>query len=207
MNIIEEETLLSPTAAKEEADKVLSLSNSFYERGGNKFSTLGASAYLDSLNDYVEKYSETNPVIDANFSGLVAAARSKLSLLFNVPVVDMPNAGRVGFHVFDDRANGAQADWHLDLAFQNVRWPEPFSSPFSFTVPLSLPDNIGGLDYVDEEGQEQYKPYTVGNIYISSGLFLHRIANPIPFKEGQNRITLQGHGALLSFSNTAVVYF
>jgi hypothetical protein len=113
----------------------------------------------------------------------------------------------VGFHVFDDRANGAQADWHFDLAFQNVRWPEPFSSPFSFTVPLSLPDNIGGLDYVDEEGQEQYKPYTVGNIYISSGLFLHRIANPIPFKEGQTRITLQGHGALLSFSNTAVIYF
>jgi hypothetical protein len=44
MNIIEEETFLSPAAAKEEADKVLSLSNSFYERGGNKFSTLGASA-------------------------------------------------------------------------------------------------------------------------------------------------------------------
>jgi len=207
MQLIEELPFISEELAQEEANKVLGLTSYHYRRMNNIFSTLGASAYLDLPNDYVHKAAETNPIIDEHFSELLKAAKNRLSHYMQLEVIDLPDAGRIGFHVFDSRANGQQANWHIDLPFQNVRWCEPFSYPFSFTVPLTLPNGIGGLEYRDNDGNENYLPYTIGNMYLSSGLFPHRIANPVEITEGQTRITLQGHGAILGFSNKAAIYF
>lgn len=222
MDLIKEILFMHEGEADLEADKVLRLSPFFYHRTGGevslgssltaKFSTLGASSYLDSPEEYVEKAAEINPIIDSEFSHLVSAAKGILGFIFDREVVELKGAARMGFHIFDSRANGEEAEWHIDMPFENggIPWEEPPTEPlsvFSFTVPLRLPRGVGGLDFKEADGAERYLPYTVGNLYLSDGLFPHRIANPIQIRDGEHRVTLQGHGVFSSVSDRAFVYF
>jgi len=234
--VISEILFMEEAEADLEAEKVMSLSRFFYGRTGDttnsaaywvdddgvmqgrddmaedssaKFSTLGASSYLDLPEDYVSRAAQANPIIDANFQQLLTAVKKSLGFIFDKEIIDLEGAGRMGFHIFDERANGEEAQWHVDMPFENagIVWPEPPAAPFTFTLPLRLPRGVGGLDFQDEGGAERYYPYTVGNLYLSDGLFPHRIANPIRIMEGENRITLQGHGVFSGVSDAAFVYF
>ena len=217
--MIHEILFMEESEADLEAEKVMSLSPLFYDRSGAdvslgssptaKFATLGASSYLDSPEDYVSRAAETNPVIDSEFQQLLLAVKKSLGVIFDKEIIDLEGAGRMGFHIFDDRANNEEAQWHLDMPYENagIVWPEPPTDPFSFTLPLRLPRGVGGLDFQEKDGAEKYYPYTVGNLYLSDGLFPHRIANPIRIMEGENRITLQGHGVFSGVSDAAFVYF
>ena len=219
MSLINEILFMNEEEADLEADKVMSFGDLFYERSGGdvsegssptaKFATLGASSYLDSPEDYVSRSAESNPTIDFNFNQLLTAVKKSLGVIFNKEIIDLDGAGRVGFHVFDERANGEEAQWHVDMPYENegIVWSEPPTNPFSFTLPLRLPQGVGGLDFKDEEGKERYYPYTVGNLYLSNGLFPNRIANPIRIRDGENRITLQGHGVFSEVSSLGFVYF
>jgi len=210
LNIIEEFDFIPEELASDEARKVLALSPEFFVRRGNSFSTLGAAAYLDGLYEYFERAEKKNRVIDENFDALLRLTRNKLSKIMGREVIDLPMAARVGFHIFDSRSLGKQADWHIDETYKNVSWCEPFSMPFSFTVALALPHGDGGLNYkesFDEDAEIKYQPYRVGKLYVSSGLFPHQIANHTPATDDQPRVTLQGHGAVLSFSGKVAVYF
>ena len=220
MDLIKEILFISKEDAELEAAKVLSMSPFFYSRSGEdvslgtepsvRFSTLGASSYLDSPKDYVDNAEATNLLIEEAFPELMSAVKDVLGLVLDKEITDLFGAGRIGFHIFDDRANGQEAQWHIDMPFQNegIVWEEPPTKPFSFTVPLRLPRGVGGLDFKEhEQGESRYLPYTEGNLYLSDGLFPHRIANPIQIKEGEHRVTLQGHGVFSSVSDKAFVYF
>ena len=237
LDLIHEILFMQEAEAELEAEKVMGLSDFFYERSGDttnstaywvdddgvmrreedmaedssaKFSTLGASSYLDLAEDYVLRAANANPIIDANFQQLMTAVKKSLGTIFGREIIDLEGAGRMGFHIFDERASGEQAQWHVDMPFENeaIIWPEPVTSPFSFTLPLRLPRGVGGLDFREEEaGQESYYPYTTGNLYLYTGLFQHRIANPVRVLAGENRITLQGHGVFSKVSNVGFVYF
>lgn len=219
MELIQEILFMKEEEADLEAKKVIDLSSLFYNRSGSdvslgtsktaKFSTLGASSYLDAPKDYVVRASETNPIIDSEFSQLLTATKKTLGIVLNKNVFDLDGAGRIGFHIFDERANGEEAQWHIDMPFENeaIVWTEPPTKPFSFTLPLKLPRGVGGLDFQEESGDKKYFPYVTGNLYLSSGLFPHRIANPIRFNKEDYRITLQGHGVFSKVSDKAFVYF
>ena len=43
------------------------------------------------------------------------------------------------------------------------------------------------------ESEEKYHPYSVGEMVMHSGEELHRIAKYNKYREGEYRITLQGH--------------
>ena len=236
MDLIHEILFMEEAEAELEAEKVMGLSHLFYGRSGDttnstaywidddgvmrgeedmaedssaKFSTLGASSYLDVAEDYVLRAAQANPIIDANFQQLLTAVKKSLGVIFDREIIDLEGAGRMGFHIFDERANGEEAQWHVEMPVENagIVWPEPPTDPFSFTLPLRLPRGVGGLDFRGEDGEEKYYPYATGNLYLSDGLFPHRIANPIRIMEGENRITLQGHGVFSGVSDAAFVYF
>jgi len=220
VGLVTEILFINGEDAELEAEKVSRMSSSFYPRSGEdvslgtepsvRFSTLGASSYLDSPKDYVAKAQATNPLIEKVFPELMSGVKNVLGFILDKEIADLSGAGRIGFHIFDDRANGQEAQWHVDMPFQNegIVWEEPPTNPFSFTVPLRMPRGVGGLDFKeDEQSDGMYLPYTEGNLYLSNGLFPHRIANPIQIREGESRITLQGHGVFSTASNKAFVYF
>jgi len=220
MDLVKEILFITKENAELEAEKVLMMSPFFYLRSGGevsfntepsvRFATLGASSYLDSPEDYVAKAQDTNPLIDNAFPELMLAVKDVLGFVLDKEIADLSGAGRVGFHIFDERANGQEAQWHVDMPFENkgIVWEEPPTAPFSFTVPLRLPRGVGGLDLKEhEQGEGKYLPYSEGNLYLSDGLFPHRIANPIQIRDGEHRVTLQGHGVFSSVSDRAFVYF
>ena len=58
----------------------------------------------------------------------------------------------------------------------------------AFTVPVMLPTGGGGM-----ESEDGYHPYAVGEMIMHDGKQLHRIASYKKYKQGEYRITLQGH--------------
>ena len=70
---------------------------------------------------------------------------------------------------------------------------------------LALPDENSGMECIIE-GKEQEMPYKVGNIYLHSGLFQHRIKDTKTISKDKPRITLQGHGGTLQFSRHVGFY-
>jgi hypothetical protein len=100
--------------------------------------------------------------------------------------------------VFDQKAEGYNADVHIDeqyervIALDHVEWTDPFS----VTVPICLPENgVHGLDiWYNTLGDAELVEYKLGKMYIHSGKQLHCIHKPEQMGVGDNRITLQAHG-------------
>jgi hypothetical protein len=128
---------------------------------------------------------------------------------FELPVNLHTDAGPPSFHVFD-HLSGEKGHVHFDYSYQKVRWPEPFSNPFSFTLLLKEPSFGAGLscwfETVPPDPPERTLIYKIGHLYVHSGRFLHAIAGLGKAVPGEYRITLQGHGALLHETNRIVVY-
>lgn len=197
-------------------DIVLALEDYWIPRGDNTFWTIGASTYNDLMipteghASYYQVAEENNFIISRAFGPLLAKVRDVISKVYQRECIDLPFAGLMGFHIFDDTADKRRDEGgniHTDEPFQRLLWVEPFANPFSFTLAISLPEGEGGLDYWDESNERQYLGYEVGTLYLHNGRFPHRIATPTwPTKE-KPRITLQGHGALLLDTNKVAVYF
>jgi len=175
------------------------------------FHTLGASAYLDDIGDYIaaanaqrqwmlDTFKDAYDVIGTALSGVVPER--------NLTTVLQPFAAAPGFHIFEHDAMGYEPSKHLDLPFQRVLWPEPFSNPFTFTVLLEQPEAGAGSDWwatLDSHDPTRVI-YELGAIYIHDGLTPHAIA-PLLIENGEYRITLQGHGAYMMHSDVLAVYF
>ena len=107
---------------------------------------------------------------------------------------------------------------HCDLQYKHLDWSGygevDFERPLSFTLALQLPSCGGGLNVWDFEYRESLglskdeirqlfnqrrqhvHPYREGFCALHSGHLVHQIA-PIPqTKDGEARITLQGHALL-----------
>lgn len=200
-SVIQKRYLISREKASETAKKVQSLSDLYIDRG--HFDTLGPAAYLDDPFKYIGLAAKHNGALVEAFSDVYRALFDGLGEFFGKSVVFHPNGAVPGFHVFTGKSVTAEGEKHLDTPYQRVLWPEPFDTPFSFTVALT---DGAGMNVWTGDGQH-YEPYGVGLLYIHTGLFYHQIAKPAHLSDDNPRITLQGHGARLGFSDKIAVYF
>tara|TARA_R110000787_G_scaffold72292_2_gene161219 strand:+ start:1525 stop:2139 length:615 start_codon:yes stop_codon:yes gene_type:complete len=204
--MIYDNQILTEAEAKEVSDTVLSLSDSFTKRGF--FNTLGASVYLDDLMEYAGLADKTNPVLEANFGQLYKSLMNQMSELMGLPVEFHPYGALPGFHIFGKDSAGKQGHTHEDKPYRRIYWSEPFESPFSFTIAINIPGKAGLDVWLDNDtDQPQYVDYKPGHMYSHFGHILHRIAGVGEPTDENPRITLQGHGAILSLSNKVVIYF
>ncbi len=191
------------------------------------FYTLGVASYIefckpeDARIEYYGKAQRYNPVLKEYFSGLLENVRGTLERQLGEPVKYMEDFAIPGFHIWLTEAipTHQTASVHFDLQYQRLNWPSSgeveYDKPISFTLPIKLPTEGGGMNVWDlsyreitnlvEQGipvdmeemqvgrtQFQYE-YSLGKLVMHSGHFLHQIA-PVPgVQPGDERITLQGH--------------
>ncbi|EFC83442.1 hypothetical protein [Parafrankia sp. EUN1f] len=125
-----------------------------------------------------------------------------------------------GFHLWRTDAIflRPRAPVHFDLQYQFFDWPAAvdLSRVLSFTLALRMPVAGGGLNtwevgyeayldaqrrgWIDSAGDLRrfhplrYVPYTAGELVIHSGHLLHQVAPSTSVSDGDERLTLQGHG-------------
>lgn len=191
------------------------------------FFTLGMASYLDlsepmagfPRHDYYREAPGFNALLTDRFGWLLErvkvfleswlGAQARLSRKLAVP----------GFHIFDYLAipRADVASIHFDLQYQLIDWhdggpPPDFDSPISFTLPIKLPRDGGGLNVWDLTWQEMvrgrycdiptaigqrrksFHRYSLGALAVHSGHYLHQIAGVADVQREDQRITLQGHG-------------
>lgn len=193
---------LSLEESQEAAEQVLRLESHFDDR--KHFHTLGGAVYLDKgyPDEYYGRAKEVNPFLMHNFKSIYVKILEKLEDEIGVPMCWHPIASVPGFHIF--RESKAVPSFHVDTPHKEVMWPEQIHSMFSFTVPLALPEEGGGL----EVGFSlEYIPYVLGHVYLHDGCTPHRISPKYRSSEEHPRITVQGHGAIIKDTNVALVYF
>tara|TARA_R110000824_G_scaffold39657_2_gene119689 strand:+ start:417 stop:1151 length:735 start_codon:yes stop_codon:yes gene_type:complete len=201
------------------------------------FWTLGSSAYLDTAEDYRASTPANNERLLNYFSEPIGQVIQTIGTAFQKSAGPMENpeghgdAAVPGFHIIDHTANGKSGMFHVDLPYQRVYWPGPFSDPFSFTTLIQAPAVGAGLWHWDDmDPQEGLKiieatrnesrtvsdtpeegrsllTYEVGKTYVHSGRVPHAIADMGEIEPGEYRITLQGHGAYLLEEDYLVLYF
>lgn len=209
----------------EECKKTLSildqLSTSWIcRRAGIPFYTLGTPAYLDGSAPkeiYKKRVLEMNSLLNTHFSDLLEKVRHLLEIYLQAPLLNLPGASLPGFHIFESSPLFTQplASVHFDLQYEMLSWPQPpcLDSVISFTLPLILPENGGGLNWWDADFKtfhllepcEQNKiiatlkkhflPYKAGKLVLHNGHLLHQIAPTKVMLPFDQRITLQGHAA------------
>jgi hypothetical protein len=175
------------------------------------FYTLGAATYQDHPTAYPGIANCTNTILQQYFY-----ASPEFQLLHRVlcqthggDVTLKPGFAYPGFHIFTARTNGYKGSLHVDEPYKSLKLPEGWHTPTSFTLPVELPANGGGLniwapsslpldlDFHESDPTipppDQYLQYDVGVLYKHSGLFYHQIANNHDMTPADARITLQGH--------------
>jgi hypothetical protein len=201
------------------------------------FWTLGASAYIDTPEDYQANAGNGNIILTRHFSEAIGKVIHDVGRIAKTSAGPLENpdgheaeASLPGFHIVNNKANGRSGSLHVDMPYQRVYWPGPFNRPFTFTTLISQPEVGAGLWYWDDMGYEDGKryireadtsrtaqnvpeegrellTYEIGKTYVYSGRVPHAIADMGNMEEGEYRITLQGHGAYLPEQDYLGLYF
>jgi Sulfotransferase family len=182
---------------------------------------LGADADVE----YHPNLQASNALLRAHFDDLLELVRERLARHLSEEVVFRPDVALPGFHIFEDAAIpvGLGGTPHFDLQHNYLSWPAPLERDgaglLSFTLPIVLPAEGGGLDCWEltqenftraathdpaRSGQELIAStprvqtrYDPGSLYLHTRMVLHRIAGVARRHEGDQRISLQGHGVRL----------
>ena len=210
--------MFSPEQCAVFAKQVLDARDLWTDRG--LFDTLGATTYQDAVDQYPAIADHMNEALWERFAVLYLETYRQLADVLKMGVCPHPQGvGYMGFHVFDSRVGDTCGHPHVDEPHDRIAWPFEWAHPFSFTLPLALPEGGGGMDMWPEltdsqldaymaEGElpeHEHLAYQVGVLYLHTGAVPHRIANPCPIEEGEFRITLQGHGVVTA--DGFVLYF
>lgn len=141
-----------------------------------------------------------------------------------------------GFHIFKGGSwlgsGWSVASMHVDLQFDKLDFDNRLSSNmdtyefdkedvFSFTIPISMPDNSGlyiyrqkredvnsilPLAYTLKNYPKNKIIYKTGNLYIHDGLHFHMIS-PFNSDINKDRITIQGHGIYCKTTQSYWIYW
>lgn len=188
------------------------------------FYTLGVASYIDAVThdkaaNYFSKARELNSILRAELPDLYDKLIASLSEYLGQPVSFAPKLALPGFHIFptEPGVQYPEVELHLDLQYKYIPWERPeeidFRNPVSFTVPISLPEEGGGLNVCDlpaagimllgDEEREsvlnskvRYIPYALGRMVVQRGLLLHGVAKRHNVSSQTDRITFQGHAVL-----------
>ncbi|OHV31234.1 MULTISPECIES: hypothetical protein [Pseudofrankia] len=160
------------------------------------------------------------PLLRNRFGRLYDRLGATLTELLAAPVRYTDTFALPGFHLWRTEAIflRPRAPVHFDLQYQFFDWPGTVDRArvLSFTLPLRMPVAGGGLNtwdvgyesfldaqrrgWIDGAGDLRrfhplrYVPYTAGELVVHSGHLLHQVAPSPSVSEGDERLTLQGHG-------------
>ena len=198
------------------------------------FWTLGAVSYLDSVAspDRYKKHKDyLNPVLRKKFNWIYEIITKKLQEALGEPVVIDKFLAHPGFHIFATKIGTTIEPEYLRLFEQplgsvhvDVQYEEhydywqkfkevDFENTLSFTIPVKLPKNGGGLytwdDKVDPysfnyttnktklselESASVTNLYNTGEMIYFIGHLLHQMMPGFNVQPTDRRITVQGHG-------------
>ena len=204
------------------------------------FYTLGVATYIDGITDiqyYYDYIKSQNPVFKDYFSWLYDLVIYNLwGEIGECQVADF--LAYPGFHIFGTKPNEPpkmatktymeqpSATIHVDLQHEqhDFLWNHfkdvDLENTLSFTLPIQVPTNGGGLNTWEEESMKQYEidnkytkhmkeldyskwgdygeptvvPYTAGEMFYFIGSLVHQIAPAYNADFNDRRISLQGHG-------------
>tara|TARA_B100000029_G_scaffold203706_1_gene201763 strand:+ start:440 stop:1234 length:795 start_codon:yes stop_codon:yes gene_type:complete len=204
------------------------------------FYTLGVATYIDGISDiqyYYDYIKDQNPVFKDYFGWLYdAVVYSLWDVIGECQLADF--LAYPGFHIFGTKPNEPpkmatkmymeqpSATIHVDLQHEqhDFLWSHfkevDLENTLSFTLPIQVPMNGGGLNTWEEESMKQYEidneytkhmkeldyskwgdydeptvvPYTAGEMFYFIGSLVHQIAPAYNADFNDRRLSLQGHG-------------
>lgn len=180
--------------------------------------TLGTPLYLDGFMTpelFYPKVTYMNDLLTNIFNSellhfmeiLEKKLQTKVEFLANVFSCSLP-----GFHIFPSNPSlfyffgNLHRDLQWEGLFKSVNFPfrlEDVSEHLSFTLPLMLPYQGGGLIIGNQTAKLNYE---VNTLYIHNGAFTHAIAPyGYPVLPTDHRITLQAHG--FTVKGTTYIYW
>jgi len=172
----------------------------------------GGSRYYDCLPD-------SNSLLLSHFGVLYQSLLGALSNALSSPVELTSDLAYPGFHIFRGQGivGAGNSGRHFDVQYSKIRLPRGTitSDPVSFTLSLKLPVSGSGLEiwdftvsdfvraylsgrassveeYADRRTRSYYS-YSIGQLFMHRGLWLHRLNSPGVILADDERITLQGH--------------
>ena len=115
-----------------------------------------------------------------------------------------------GFHVFTFPRAGEHGagGWHVDMLHAQVpffaRHRAEVAGVVNFTVPFEVPAGGTGMDIEEDApgspqsggGAHVWMPYEPGVMVFTEAEYRHRIGSSHCLRDGERRVTLQGHGVL-----------
>ena len=215
------------------------------------FYTLGVATYIDGITDiqyYYDYIKSQNPVFKDYFSWLYDLVIYNLwGEIGECQVADF--LAYPGFHIFGTKPNEPpkmatktymeqpSATIHVDLQHEqhDFLWNHfkdvDLENTLSFTLPIQVPTNGGGLNTWEEESMKQYEidnkytkhmkeldyskwgdydeptvvPYNAGEMFWFIGKLVHQIAPAYNADFNDRRISLQGHG--VKCDGKWIIYF
>ncbi|MEM1182265.1 MAG: hypothetical protein AAGM22_28205 [Acidobacteriota bacterium] len=190
---------------------------------GRPFYSLGISSYMDANNGRAAEYGgnapANNEMLRAEFGWLYERQAAVLSEFLGRPCLYHEGFALPGFHIFQhdpDPARSKTSEPHYDTQGNGLDWSifpgNDMHRQLSFTLSIRLPESGGGLlvwnlnkvllnqmpqeekaALIKANRQPDVVPYREGETVVHTGQFLHKIAKNKKAKDGDERITLQGH--------------
>lgn len=207
----------------------------FYTLGLATYITFGKnySEYLRYLSpiDYAQQAALINPIMHHHFNWLYQKVQTFFQDFFSFTVHTHPLLALSGFHIFTHSeaflSNRSLPSIHFDLQYKEFilkKWDHvSIQETLSFTLALALPSVGSGLNVWPmtkepwasltlpekqawlKSHPPLYSPYTVGQIILQSGSYLHQMTMPPSSQSEERRITLQGH--LIKIEDTYYMYW
>ena len=150
--------------------------------------------YSKRSEEYLRTVREFENILETNFSDVYNKIQKKVSDIFNVSCNFVNHKNKPGFHIFGPGPlNYTTVNYHTDV-FKDV-----WGDIYSFIIPISLPNVITGLEYIDPNKLSNsskilfYKKTGVLGMWDSS--IVHCI-KPFVLAEEEYRITIQFHVAI-----------
>lgn len=188
----------------------------FYTLGATSY--LDSTTEISEAEGYYAAAKRMNPMLTEHFGWLYDRLSETLAAALEAPVLPQDGFALPGFHLFLAEKlfeDPTMAAAHFDQQYSRLAWRNSeqidFANPVSFTLAISMPSSGGGMyvwdmwlketEGLSEEEVEQlrstrtktYHEYTVGNLFVHSGHFLHKIAPYFNAQPDDERFTLQGH--------------
>ncbi|MBI3556809.1 MAG: hypothetical protein HY074_11140, partial [Deltaproteobacteria bacterium] len=127
-------------------------------RGKAPFYILGYSIFscrrnANRMREYRRGCSKLNPLLEQEFSWIYARLKKLLARTLGAPVHFRKDASLPGFQILLNHSAFVQLSghWHVDLDSTLLKWKEPldYSQIRAFTLPVTLPQCGGSVDYLN----------------------------------------------------------
>jgi hypothetical protein len=206
--------LFTPTEAEEIVAAVdrlpSSLRRNVWSTLGGGMSTIGEPLYRnrERLDYYTRCARRDNRRLYRHFRFAHDAVAAFFERRYQAPVVFAEELAVPGFHVFEYQRAGAHdgGSWHFDMLHQQVPYfvanAGEVAGVVNFTLPVEVPGGGTGMDLCDDEpgavhlgtGTPVRAAYEPGVLVFTEREYWHRIGGSTCLRDGERRVTLQGHG-------------